>query len=112
MKNYIKLNTFGSLTYLEIKNIQINNIYDLQNLRNQLEVLICIKSINKLQVGHNLRIYFTTWNVNQGKNLTKITLIFEIKGLVAFVWCGSKFTNVVAKTPHAHFDPQSVEHFR
>lgn len=47
---FIKLNIFGSLTYLEIKNIPINNIYDLQNLRNQLETLICIKSTTKLQV--------------------------------------------------------------
>jgi hypothetical protein len=42
------LNIFGSITYLEIKNCHINSIFDLQNLRNQLEVLICTKSINKL----------------------------------------------------------------
>ena len=47
-KDYLKLSIFGSLTYLEIKNCSINNINDLQNLRNQLEVLICIKCIGKV----------------------------------------------------------------
>ena len=49
IKDYVKLNIFGSLTYLEIKNCPMSNVLDLQNLRNQLEVLICVKSINKLQ---------------------------------------------------------------
>lgn len=51
MKDYVKLSMYGSLTYLEIKNCPINNVLDLQNLRNQLEVLICVKSLNKLQVS-------------------------------------------------------------
>ena len=46
----LKLNIFGSLTYLEMKNCPIVNINDLQTLRNQLEVLICIKSLTKVQV--------------------------------------------------------------
>ncbi|CAF0760392.1 unnamed protein product [Brachionus calyciflorus] len=48
-KDYVKLNIFGSLTYLEVKNIPILNIYDLENLRKQLEVLITYRSISKLQ---------------------------------------------------------------
>lgn len=47
--NKLKLSIFGSLTYLEIKNIPIKSVADLKNLRNQLEVLICVKSINKVQ---------------------------------------------------------------
>ena len=43
------MNIFGSLTYLEIKNCSVININDLQTLRNQLEVLICVKSLNKVQ---------------------------------------------------------------
>ncbi len=49
MTKLLKLNIFGSLTYLEIKNCSVLNINDLQNLRNQLEVLICIKSVKKVQ---------------------------------------------------------------
>jgi hypothetical protein len=45
----LKLCIFGSLTYLEIKSCPINIICNLQNLRNQLEVLQCVKSVNKLQ---------------------------------------------------------------
>lgn len=48
-KDSIRLNIFGSITYLEIKNIPILNIYDLENLRKQLETLIVFKSINKVQ---------------------------------------------------------------
>lgn len=47
--NLLKMNIFGSLTYLEIKNCPVININDLQTLRNQLEVLICVKSLNKVQ---------------------------------------------------------------
>lgn len=47
---FLNLNIFGSLIYLEIKNIPINNLYDLQTLRNQLETLICVKSLVKVQV--------------------------------------------------------------
>ncbi len=48
-KDLIKLDIFGSLTYLEIKNCPIINIHNMQNLRNQLEILICTKSISKIQ---------------------------------------------------------------
>lgn len=48
-KDFIKLNIFGSLTYLEIKNIPISNVFDLGNLRKQLENLTTNRSINKLQ---------------------------------------------------------------
>jgi hypothetical protein len=48
-KDLIKLDIFGSLTYLEIKNCPIMNIYNRQNRRNQLEVIICAKSISKIQ---------------------------------------------------------------
>ena len=47
-KDIINLNIFGSITYLEIKSCPINNISHLQTLRNQLEILICLKSINKV----------------------------------------------------------------
>lgn len=49
LKSMLKLNIFGSLTYLEIKNCPIVNINDLHTLRNQLEVLICMKSLSKVQ---------------------------------------------------------------
>ncbi|RNA36258.1 serine threonine- kinase 11-interacting [Brachionus plicatilis] len=45
----IRLNIFGSITYLELKNIPVLNIYDLENLRKQLETLIAFKSIAKVQ---------------------------------------------------------------
>ena len=46
---FLKLNIFGSVTYLEIKNIPMSNICDLQNLRNQLESMQINKSASKLQ---------------------------------------------------------------
>ncbi len=49
-KDFVHLSVFGNLTYLEIKNCPISNIYDLQSLRSHLEVLICVKSVNKVQV--------------------------------------------------------------
>jgi hypothetical protein len=47
----LNLNIFGSLIYLEIKNWNVTNIIDLQNLRNQLEYLVCLKSVKKVQVN-------------------------------------------------------------
>lgn len=49
IKESIRLNIFGSLTYLEIRNIPILNIYDLEHLRKQLETLIVFKSLDKVQ---------------------------------------------------------------
>lgn len=48
-KESIRLNIFGSITYLEIRNIPIMSIYDLENLRKQLETLIVFKSLDKVQ---------------------------------------------------------------
>ena len=53
--DFVNLNIFGSLIYLEIKNWSVTNIIDLQNLRNQLEFLVCLKSVKKVQViDHNI----------------------------------------------------------
>ena len=55
--DFVNLNIFGSLIYLEIKNWSVTNIIDLQNLRNQLEFLVCLKSVKKVQViDHNIQI--------------------------------------------------------
>lgn len=47
-EDIIDLNIFGSITFLEIKNVPIRRICNMQYLRNQLEVLICNRTLNSL----------------------------------------------------------------